>query len=122
MGINANGASGYRDLDMYFAVGDYLSLNCDYKLTMKSVGANNAAIEFYLNDMSVPFDNVSIGGLMNSKTWRIPAGTLLEGENAIRLRNTDLNGTWVSFDYFRLEPVIPEGWRNSDDGMTLKVR
>lgn len=122
MGINANGASGYRDLDMYFAVGDYLSLNCDYKLTMKSVGANNAAIEFYLNDMSVPFDNVSIGGLMNSKTWTIPAGTLLEGENAIRLRNTDQNGTWVSFDYFRLEPIIPEGWRNSDEGITVKVR
>ena len=74
----------------------------------------NAYLDFAVNEMG------------NAVTSTIPAGTFSSGGNMLRLSHAESGNehanAWVSFDYFRLEPIIPEGWRNSDDGMTLKVR
>jgi hypothetical protein len=123
MGKNESGSTGYRDLNLHFAVGDYLAENCDFKLTVKTLAKNTVPLGLYLNDLTDPYDSIPIQGLELSKTWLIPAGTFSGGGNWLRLRNLEQGqGVWINFDSFRLEPVIPEGWRNSDEGFTIKVR
>ena len=125
---NIFGASSeaYRNFDLHFAIGEFLALNCDYRFIVKSCGNNGAALKLYLNDMTSSYIDFGVNEIGNAVTSTIPAGTFSGGGNVIRLRHAEVDNvrtnTWVGFDYFRLEPIIPEGWRNSDDGMTLKVR
>ena len=125
---NVFGASSdaYRNFDLHFTIGEFLSANCDYKFIVKSCGNNGGALKLYLNDMTNAYLDFAVNEMGNAVTSTIPAGTFSSGGNMLRLSHAESGNehanVWVSFDYFRLEPVVPEGWRNSDDGMTLKVR
>jgi hypothetical protein len=125
---NIFGASSeaYRNFDLHFAIGEFLALNCDYRFIVKSCGNNGAALKLYLNDMTSSYIDFGVNEIGNAVTSTIPAGTFSSGGNVIRLRHAEVDNvrtnTWVGFDYFRLEPIIPEGWRNSDEGITVKVR
>ena len=119
--VSSAGQGLYRDLDIHWGIGDWLASNCDYKLTVASKGSNAASMSLYLNDMSTVYDSIEVGGLSGGRTWTIPAGTLLGGGNCFRLRNLAADLTWVNLDYIRLEPVIPAGFKNTDDGALLIV-
>ena len=81
-----------------------------------------ATMSFFINDMNASFADLGVGELDKSKTWIIPAGTFTSGGNHIRIRNTDSELVWLTLDYIRLEPVVPQLWRNNDDGLHLLVR
>ena len=121
------GKGAYRDLNLHFAIGDWLAENCEYKLTMKSCNSNAAEMNLWINDMGTVYDSIAVGGLQGGKTWTLPAGTLLGGGNSVRIRNlapepsSDGSPTWVNLDYIRLEPMIPAGFKNTDDGALLIV-
>jgi hypothetical protein len=116
----------YRNMDLHFTIGEFLALNCDYRFIVKSCGDNRAALKLYLNDMNESYRDFDVNAIGNAVTSTIPAGTFLSGGNMLRLNHAEYGNertnVWVSIDCFRLEPVIPEGWRNSDEGITVKVR
>ena len=121
--VSTLGKGAYVNIDLYFCIGDWLSANCGYRLTMKTVGANSAPMQLYLNDMSAAYDgSIAVGGLSGGKTWTLPAGTLSGGGNHIRLHNGGGDKDWVNLDYIRLEPVVPADFKNSDDGFVMIMR
>ena len=120
--VSTAGQGLYRDTDVHFGIADWLAANCDYRLTVKSTASNAASMNLYLNDMSAAYDSIDAGGLAGGRVWTIPAGTFLGGGNCIRLRNLADGLMWVSLDYIRLEPVIPDDFKNTDDGVLLIFR
>jgi hypothetical protein len=122
--ILSGSSSYYRFFNLYFPVGGFGAGICDYKLTLKALANHQEAnLQFFINDLNIAYQDMAANTLYEAKSYIIRAEALSSGGNVLKVLHADENKkSWVYLDYIRLEPIIPEGWRNSDEGITVKVR
>lgn len=121
-GVTCNDGA-YKNQDLYFAVSDWAAANCAFNLSFRAEKSKqDAAMKIYLNDTSNAYETWTVGARTDEHVVTFPPGTLAGGNNLVRFANVVNNDTWVKLDYVRLEPVMPEGFRNKDAGMVMILK
>ena len=116
----------YAPIRLYFGLTDWAAANLDFKFTVKSV--NNLEIPAYL---TVNGDSANKHTFSGSSAYCGGAGTnllfqagQLQPGNRFTFSCDMITGdiSWDSFDYWKLEALMPKDFKNSDEGLMVLLK
>lgn len=116
----------YAPARLYFGLTDWAAANLDFKFTVKSV--NQLTFPAYL---TVNGDSANRHVFSDLSAYREEAGTnllfqagQLQPGNRFTFSCDMITGdiSWDSFDYWKLEALMPKDFKNSDEGLMVLLK